>query len=158
MATLWLAEFSFKHSKTESESQGLPDSPSLKGYSNEADFPRFLHKLVRHRSLFTLYFEPFWFWLRVCGEIRNRKTTRRVGELTRLPIDTSLFKPLNKPLNSPSRGVVFRLRISPWIRSQNWIGSKGSVRNLWGTNFCKNPRKSASLPCPFNDFTVSYFF
>ncbi len=28
-------------------------------------------------------------------------------------------------------------------------GSKGSVRDLWGPNFCKNPRKSASLPCPF---------
>jgi hypothetical protein len=45
----------------------------------------------------------------------------------------------------PSRGVVFL-----WIRSQNRNGSKGSVRDLWGTNFCKNPRKSASLPCPFN--------
>ncbi len=47
------------------------------------------------------------------------------------------------------REVVFRLRISPRIRSQNRNGSKGSVRDLWGTNFCKNPRKSASLPCPF---------
>ncbi len=28
-------------------------------------------------------------------------------------------------------------------------GSKGSVRDSWGTDFCKNSRKSASLPCPF---------
>ncbi len=49
----------------------------------------------------------------------------------------------------PSRGVVFRLWISPQIRSQKRNGSKDSVRDLWGPNFCKNPRKSASLPCPF---------
>jgi hypothetical protein len=40
----------------------------LKGHGNEADFPRFLHKSVRHRSL-TLNFEPFRFWLRVRGNI-----------------------------------------------------------------------------------------
>ncbi len=33
----------------------------------------------------------------------------------------------------------------------NQNGSKGSVRDSWGTNFCKNPRKSASLPCPFKE-------
>jgi hypothetical protein len=53
--------------------------PFLKGHGNEADFQRFLHKSVRHRSL-TLHFEPFRFWLRICGDIRNRKTTPRVGE------------------------------------------------------------------------------
>jgi len=52
--------------------------------------------------------------------------------------------------DSASRGVVFRLRISPRIRSQNRNGSKCSVRNLGRTDLCKNPRKSASLPCPFN--------
>ncbi len=43
--------------------------------------------------------------------------------------------------NSPCRwwrGVVFRIRISPRIRSQNLNGSKGSVRDSRGTNFCKN--------------------
>ncbi len=48
-----------------------------------------------------------------------------------------------------SRRVVFQLRISPQIRSQNRNGWKGSVRDSWGTDFSKNPRKSASLPCPF---------
>jgi hypothetical protein len=48
-------------------------------YGNEADFLGFLHKQVRHRSI-TLRFEPFRFWLRIRGDIRNRKTTRRVGE------------------------------------------------------------------------------
>jgi hypothetical protein len=52
--------------------------------------------------------------------------------------------------DSASRGVVFQLRISPRIRSQNRNGSKCSVRDLCRTDLCKNPRKSASLPCPFN--------
>ncbi len=64
--------------------------------------------------------------------------------------------PSRRVADSPSRGVVFRLRISPRIRSQNRIGSKGSVRDLWGTNFCKNPRKSASLPCPFKLHRLYY--
>ncbi len=57
--------------------------------------------------------------------------------------------------DSPSRRVVFRLWISPRIRSQNRNGSKGSVRDLWGTNFSKIPRKSASLPCPFNMYLAT---
>ncbi len=62
------------------------------------------------------------------------------------------FKKFNSQLSVlVMRGVVFRIRISPGIRSQNWNGSKGSVRDSWGTNFCKNPRKSVSLPCPFKD-------
>jgi hypothetical protein len=72
--------------------------------------------------------------------IEKRFPDRRVGESTRLPIDT----------------IFFKLLINQWrIRSQNRNGSKGSVRDLWGANFCKNPRKSASLPCPFNFFTVA---
>ncbi len=57
--------------------------------------------------------------------------------------------------DSASRGVVFRLRISPKIRSYNRISSKRSVRDLCRTGLCKNPRKSASLPCPLRekDFT-----
>jgi hypothetical protein len=51
----------------------------LKGHGNETDFLGFLQKLVPHRSL-TLLFEPFRFWLRIGGDIRNRKTTRLVGE------------------------------------------------------------------------------
>jgi hypothetical protein len=52
---------------------------SLKGHGNEADFLGFLQKLVPHRSL-TLPFEPFQFWLRIRGDIRNQKTTLRLGE------------------------------------------------------------------------------
>ncbi len=53
----------------------------LKGHGNEADFLGLLRKLVPHRSL-TLPFEPFRFWLRIRGDIRNRKMTptRRTGE------------------------------------------------------------------------------
>jgi hypothetical protein len=52
----------------------------LKGHGNEADFLGFLQKLVPHRSL-TLPFEPFRFWLRIRGDIRNRKMTPKLGEL-----------------------------------------------------------------------------
>jgi hypothetical protein len=52
---------------------------SLKGHGNEADFLGFLHKPVRHKSI-TLRFKPFRFWLRIRGDIRNRKTTPRVVE------------------------------------------------------------------------------
>jgi hypothetical protein len=51
----------------------------LKGHGNEADFLGFLQKMVPHRSL-TLPFEPFRFWLRICGDIHNRKTTPQLGE------------------------------------------------------------------------------
>ncbi len=54
--------------------------------------------------------------------------------------------------------VVFQLRISPQIRNQTRNGSKGSVRDPWGTNFCKNPRKSASLSCPFKQINYSFTF
>jgi hypothetical protein len=79
----------------------LPISDELKGHGNEADFLEFLYKPVRHRSL-TLHFEPFRFWLRIRGDIRNRKKndspTRRIVESTKLPIDTIFFKPLNKSM------------------------------------------------------------
>ncbi len=51
--------------------------------------------------------------------------------------------------------VVFQIRMSLRIRSKNRSGSKCSVRDSWGTNFCKNPRKSTSLPCPFNNYTIT---
>ncbi len=51
----------------------------LKGHGNEADFLGFLQKLGPQRSL-TLPFEPFRFWLRIRGDIRNRKTTPRLSE------------------------------------------------------------------------------
>ncbi len=71
--------------------------PALKGHDNEGDFLGFLHKPVWHRSL-TLRFKPFQFWLRIRGDISNQKMTPRLGEPTRLPEDTILFKPLNKSL------------------------------------------------------------
>jgi hypothetical protein len=40
-----------------------------------------LQKLVPHRSL-TLPFELFRFWLRIRGDINNRKTTPRLSEST----------------------------------------------------------------------------
>jgi hypothetical protein len=51
----------------------------LKGHGNEADFLGFFQKLVPYRSL-TLPFEPFRFWLRIRGDIRNRKTTPHLAE------------------------------------------------------------------------------
>ncbi len=57
-----------------SQIRGIMQGPKLKGHGNEADFLGFLHKSVRHRS-FTLHFEPFRFWLRIRGDIRNRKSS-----------------------------------------------------------------------------------
>jgi hypothetical protein len=51
----------------------------LKGHDNEADFMGFLQKSVPHKSL-TLPFEPFRIWLRIRGDIRNRKMTFRLGK------------------------------------------------------------------------------
>jgi hypothetical protein len=69
------------------------------------------------------------------------------------------FKTFKSRLSdSPSQGVIFLLRISPWIQSLNRNGLKGCVRDLWGTNFCKNPRKSASFPCPFKVVSNNYYF
>ncbi len=53
----------------------------VKGHDNEADFLGFFQKLVPHRSL-TLAFEPFRFWLRIRRDIRNRKTTPGISDLT----------------------------------------------------------------------------
>ena len=70
----------------------------LKGIWQRGGFSEvFLQKSVRHRFL-TLKFEPFRFGLRIRGDIRNRKTTRRVGESTRMPLDTIFFKPLNQSM------------------------------------------------------------
>ncbi len=52
---------------------------TLKGHGIEADFLGFLQKLGPHRAL-TLPFEPFRFWLRIRGDIHNRKTTPRLTE------------------------------------------------------------------------------
>ncbi len=56
-----------------------PFLPTPKGTCNERNFPRFLHKSVRHKSL-TLPFEPFRLLLRIRGDIRNRKTIPRLVE------------------------------------------------------------------------------
>jgi hypothetical protein len=57
----------------------MPLIDFLKGHGNEADFLGFLQKLGPHRSI-TLPFEPFRFWLRIRGDIRNRKTTPRLTD------------------------------------------------------------------------------
>jgi hypothetical protein len=70
-----------------------------------------------------------------------------------------LFKGLKKIVfignlvDSPTARVVesfFDYEYLRDIRSQIRNGSKCSIRDLCRTNLCKNPRKSASLPCPFN--------
>jgi hypothetical protein len=76
----------------------------LKGHGNEADFLGILHKSVRHRSL-TLHFEQFRFWLRIRGDIRNRKTTPQSRGVDKIAYRYNFFKPLNK-----SRGWFSRLK------------------------------------------------
>ncbi len=63
----------------------------LKGHGNEADFPKFLHKLVRHRSII-LHFELFRFWLRICGDIqysKNNSPRRRFSDSASLGVAKS---------------------------------------------------------------------
>jgi hypothetical protein len=73
----------------------------LKGHGNEADFLGFLQKLVPHRSL-TLPFEPFRFWLRIRGDIRNRKTTPRLGDSASRRLSDSVSRGVD---DSPTRRV-----------------------------------------------------
>ncbi len=91
----------------------------LKGHGNEADFLEFLQKLVPHRSL-TLPYQPFRFWLRNRGDIRNRKTTSRLGDSASRRLSDSvsqgvgfwmckrkLWESESRRLpDSPSRGVA----------------------------------------------------
>ena len=74
---------------------------SLKGHGNEANFLGFLQKLVPHRSL-TLPFEPFRFWLRIRGDIRNRKTTPRLGDSASRRLSDSVSRGVG---DSPTRRV-----------------------------------------------------
>ncbi len=70
------------------------------------------------------------------------------------------FKRLNQPykvpiwqfVDSPTRrvGESFSITNISTNSNQNRKGSKGSVRDPWVTDLCKNPRKSASLQCSFN--------
>jgi len=76
-------------------------SGSLKGHGNEANFLGFLQKLVPHRSL-TLPFEPFRFWLRIRGDIRNRKTTPRLGDSASRRLSDSVSRGVG---DSPTRRV-----------------------------------------------------
>jgi hypothetical protein len=101
----------------------------------------------------------FWMFKRKLGKSESRRQsnsasrgvdecpTRRVGELTNIRLGESGSRRIS---DSGSRGVVFPLQISPQIRSPNQNGWKRSVMDLCRTGLCKNPRKSASLPCPFN--------
>jgi hypothetical protein len=82
----------------------------LKGHGNEANFLEFLQKLVSHRSL-TLSFEPFRFWLRIRGDIRNRKTSRRLSDSASRGVAHSPTRRVGEPAfeclkeNSASRRV-----------------------------------------------------
>ncbi len=69
----------------------------LKGVGNEADFLGFLHKLDPQRYL-TQHFEPCRFQLQIRGDIRNRKTSRRLGKS-----GSRRFS------DSSSRGVAIRI-------------------------------------------------
>ncbi len=81
------------HAEPDDDNLAWHGMACLKGHGNEADFPRFLQKLVPHRSL-TLPFEPFRFWLRIGVDIRNRKTTPRLA---------------SRGVDMVSRGVTIRI-------------------------------------------------
>ncbi len=101
----------------------------LKGHGNEPDFPRLLHKSVRHRSL-KLHFEPFRFWLRILGDIRIRKSTPRLNDTGSWRLSVSMISGVG---DSPTQGYgesttlritdtqSRRLPASPTRRVGYWI-------------------------------------
>jgi hypothetical protein len=74
----------------------------------------FFQKLVPHRFL-TLPFEPFRFWLRIRGDIRNQKMTPRLGDSQTQRVDDSPTWRVRKSAfeclkeNSASRGVAIQI-------------------------------------------------
>ncbi len=86
--------------------------------------------------------DSLYWW---CGE----SATLRISDAGSRRLTVSLIRRVGDSPYRWQRVVVFWIRISPRIWSQNRNGSKGSVRDSWGTDFCKNPRKSVSLPCPY---------
>ncbi len=102
--------------------------------------------MVSRGVLFEIFFKfiiDFPNFKRITSPKRTNLAKNKPGMLCTITID--LFKGLKKIVSignlvdSPTRRVIFRERISPRIRSENRNGSKGSVRDS---------RKSASLPCP----------
>jgi hypothetical protein len=91
----------------------------LKGHGNKADFPRFLHKSVRHRPL-TLHFEPFRFWLRIRWDIRNQKMTLRLGESGSRWLSDSVSRGID---DLPSRRVGYWMLNVEW-----WVGESSNPR------------------------------
>jgi hypothetical protein len=82
LSNYWIIEFKRIHQQMEPSgtinikaAKTLCKPVKLKGHGNEADILGFLQNLVHHRSL-TLPFATFQFWLRIRGDICNR----RLGE------------------------------------------------------------------------------
>ncbi len=86
---------------------------------------------------------------------KDDSPTPRVGEsstprLAELESQQLPNLPNRRVTNSPTRRVGESFFDYEYLREfEAESGLKGSVRDLWGPNFCKNPRKSASLSCPF---------
>ncbi len=74
----------------------------------------------------------------------------------RLSDSPSFLLNIQKLSDLANRGVFIFYEYLREFEAKNWNCSKGSVRDLWGTNFCKNPRKSASLPCPFKPLKMVF--
>ncbi len=93
--------------------------------------------------------------LRLCESgSRHGESGSRYSNFLKFFIDFPNFKRLIQPFK---RSIWQKRSQRCTVPSQNRNGSKGIVRDLWGTNFCKNTRKSASLPCPFKP-TSSYIY
>ncbi len=75
----WLYGDDSKGEDATEQTGHLTFSPFLKGTWQRGGFSGVLHKSVRHWSL-TLHFKLIRFWLRIRGDIRNRKTTPRLTE------------------------------------------------------------------------------
>jgi hypothetical protein len=87
----------------------------------------FLQKLVPHRSL-TLHFELFRFWLRIRGDIRNRKTTPRLSVLASRRLSESVSRGVG---DSPTHRVreLLTLRLD-YDYLRKFEAKIGTARNV----------------------------
>jgi hypothetical protein len=100
--------------------------PRYKSFTDEAtQSPSILEKVLITAILKIVSIKGTWQWGGFSGDFA-------ISRLFDLPsFILNIQKPSQRVSNSPSRGVVFGLQISPRIQSQNRNSLKGSVRDLF---------------------------
>ncbi len=122
---------------------------NFKGHDNEADFLRFLQKLIPHESL-TLPFEPFQFWLRIRGDIRIKKTTPRYHRYRETPtprISDTGSRQLPAPLIFGLRSRQLPTSLIRGVRDSRITDTESLLLNLLKENSLYRWYGELSTPC-----------